>query len=649
MAEITDKPNQEYRILSVDLSAPEPPKFVEPRSGEGLILYGEDNMYPDYLISLYESSPKHNSLINHKVRYATSAGFAVKKLGKSMEHIAGFNAIINEKNDKGDNLNRIGAKCDLDFEIFDGFCAQMIWTKNGKKAVPYHMPFNLVRAFIVKEGSSENAKTRMKYCYLPNWKNVKTLDVAKGKPGYKEFDPFGTNKTGNELLYYKSFRPTKSGESDAYPIPYYIGAIPYIECDIEVAAYCVNGIHNDFGGNKMITFTNGAPQNEEQKNLIENKFKRKYAGGKNARRVILNFVDSADQKPIIDTMGTEEIGQQFEVLNKQIREELFTAHNVTNAAIFGIPTEGALSGRNELLEGYELFNAIWTVPRQNILECEFEYMFTAQGLVPDLYLQPVKPLGFQFSENVIVQALDAEDLKNEVYKQLGMTRKKDQVKTILSSEVNEEELNLKYLEDNSANEDENIIDSFKVELTDKGFPKYTDSGYKALYLAKIFDISLTDLEAEIISAYASNPKLSVDDLATALDATTDEITTAVDKLKTLKILSGEPGQNVSVTKKGEDIAKENGKPLNIEVEYTYTDEGAPPLSPKGSSRPFCQRLMALARSGKTWTRKQIEAMKNSEGKSAWIYRGGFYTHPDGGETTPFCRHHWKAVIKKRKG
>ena len=427
----------EYRVISVDLSVPETPKFTEPRGGEGLILYGADNMYPDYLIYLYKNSPKHNSVINHKVRYATSAGFAVKRLGKTMQHIAGFQALINVKNDKGDTLNNLAQKTCLEYEIFNGFALEMIWTNNGKRVVPYHIPFNLIRCFI--------EKGKLRYCYLPSWKGVLNLDAAKNKQGYKEFDAFGTNKKGSELLYYREFRPVESGESDAYPIPYYIGAINYIECDIEVATYCVNGIYNDFGGNKMVTFTNGEPQNEEQKAMIESKFKRKFAGAKNARRIILNFVNDPNQKPIIDTLGTEELGQQFEVLNKQIRGELFTAHNVTNAALFGIPTEGALSGRNELMDGYELFNALWTVPRQQTILNEFESIFTAQGLVPDLYFNSVKPLGLQFSENVIVQMLDAEDLKNKVYEQLGITRKADKTKVQLGSDLSDEDLNLKLL------------------------------------------------------------------------------------------------------------------------------------------------------------------------------------------------------------
>ncbi len=42
--------------------------------------------------------------------------------------------------------------------------------------------------------------------------------------------------------------------------------------------------------------------------------------------------------------------KQFDMLNKQIQEEIFVAHNVTSPMLFGIRTEGQLGGRKELSE-----------------------------------------------------------------------------------------------------------------------------------------------------------------------------------------------------------------------------------------------------------------------------------------------------------
>jgi hypothetical protein len=62
------------------------------------------------------------------------------------------------------------------------------------------------------------------------------------------------------------------------------------------------------------------------------------------------------------------------------------------------------------------------------------------------------------------------------------------------------------------------------------------------------------------------------------------------------------------------------------------------------NRPFCAKLLAL---NKVYSRAEIDAMENENGDSAWIYRGGFYHNPKNDLTTPFCRHHWEAVIMKK--
>ena len=49
-------------------------------------------------------------------------------------------------------------------------------------------------------------------------------------------------------------------------------------------------------------------------------------------------------------------------------------------------------------------------------------------------------------------------------------------------------------------------------------------------------------------------------------------------------------------------------------------------------------------------REAIDKLSNDmdDNTDAWAYRGGFYTNPIDGETTPYCRHIWKSVIKARK-
>ena len=59
-------------ILIFNFEANKPPVFKEER-GKDYIVYGTEspwkNLYPDYLVELYNTSGKHNSIINGKTNY----------------------------------------------------------------------------------------------------------------------------------------------------------------------------------------------------------------------------------------------------------------------------------------------------------------------------------------------------------------------------------------------------------------------------------------------------------------------------------------------------------------------------------------------------------------------------------------------------
>ena len=64
-------------------------------------------------------------------------------------------------------------------------------------------------------------------------------------------------------------------------------------------------------------------------------------------------------------------------------------------------------------------------------------------------------------------------------------------------------------------------------------------------------------------------------------------------------------------------------------------------------------MMGLARSGRTYTQDEVENMPASpdalqEIGSVWDYRGGWWTRKGGGKTTPYCRHIWEAVVKRKQ-
>jgi len=91
----------------------------------------------------------------------------------------------------------------------------------------------------------------------------------------------------------------------------------------------------------------------------------------------------------------------------------------------------------------------------------------------------------------------------------------------------------------------------------------------------------------------------------------------------------------------------NLKFVTVKVRYTYEElEGIPDA--KSGSRPFCSQLRSTPT--QMYSLEEISSLSTAHLSDmglpgdVFTYRGGFYRNPDSGQTTPFCRHYWKANV-----
>jgi hypothetical protein len=91
----------------------------------------------------------------------------------------------------------------------------------------------------------------------------------------------------------------------------------------------------------------------------------------------------------------------------------------------------------------------------------------------------------------------------------------------------------------------------------------------------------------------------------------------------------------------------NLKFVTVKVRYTYEEIAGIP-SAKSGSRPFCSQLMSTRT--KMYSLEEIASLSTSHlndmglPDDVFTYRGGFYRNPESGQTTPFCRHFWRANV-----
>ena len=630
------------------------PEFKEVRIGD-FINYGDAKIksYPDYWIGLYYGSPKHSAIINARHKYVMGGGWSVTATDTLQK--AKAQEIINYAN-PSESLNEVTRKCELDRLNTGGFALEVIRSKDKKTiATIYHIDIAKVKIGI--SGKNKDGTNIYRYCYLPDWKGVTRYDVAKSKEGFKEWNLFWEDLTAeSSIYYYKPHRLLKDGEVDAYPVPDWISSCGYIEADREIEKFHVNNIKNNFWGGQIVEMTNVFSSEDERDAFIKD-FQDQKTGAENAGETMFIFTNEKDSVKSTP-LSPSELDKQFDLLNKSIRQELALSHRI-NLKLIGNELESQAFSRTEFFDLYDLYYSTQVLPEQMIWNEIINYIYSFNGFSSNAFkleklqliqstsksanavldsLNSLSPL----VANKVLESMNSVEIRSLIGLQGVMEERKIFSKT-LSTFEQFEHIGEYVSEDR-------IVSSYKVDLDEEGNPLKTNEQFAKVYFSEILGMDISKVEADILSAIQKNPKMSIEDLSDAFGLKVSDMDDIVSSLKRNKILTGNIGENAKISKKATSKLNENDVILDIEVKYRYSDKGAPKLSKGGESRDFCKKMMVLSKSGKMYSRKEIDSVRNDqdENKNAWLYRGGFYTNPKTNEITPYCRHFWESVIIKTK-
>lgn len=386
----------QYKLIEIKFDQAQMPKYEE-KKGKGWIEFGKDNDYPEYLLSLYNESPKHGTLVKSKANYVYGKGF--ENAGKA--------------NSKGDTFNDILKRCVKDDELYRGFYLQVIYNRIGQVSEIYHIEFHKVR--VSKD---------MKLFYVKNdWKD------AREKPReYKTFNP--AEPYGAQIYYYKEYNPS----SYYYPVPSYIQGLNMIEADIQVSRHLLGNAKQGWVGSKLVQLNNGNPP-DEQKEEVERGILKKFTGSE-GRRTVIMFNPSRDNNAEITDLGTSMLTKEdFTNVNNLIQQEIFVAHQIISPILFGVKTQGELGGRSEIRDAYEIFNNVYVAERQGEFNAIFTKLRNLKGEQGEFNIQPVEPLKFEFTEGIMAQNLT----KEEIRELMGKEPLDNEVKTqaqIISDNIN---------------------------------------------------------------------------------------------------------------------------------------------------------------------------------------------------------------------
>lgn len=559
------------------------PAFKENKA-KGIYTFGEDNLYPEFLIEMYNKSPKHNAIISAKASYIAGVGTQIKGqdtaiIAKAQQKIESINAY--------ETLDELKSKIADDLELFNGFALEIIWSRDKQKISEiYHLPFQKVRKTLDE-----------KYSFCEDWADRK-CDII-------EYNPFNPITRESKQLYYCQLYRAGQG---IYPLPDYVGGLKYIEIDTEISNWHLNSIKNGFSAQTLIQMFKGYPTPEEARKT-ERALKKNYTGTDNAGGLIIQYNDPNEKESIINNLQPSDFDKQFDILNKTVQEEIFVSHKVNSPMLFGVRTEGQLGGRSELIEAYEMFQSSYIEPRQKKLDDTLTYLFE--------YIAPVKlttenkpPLGINYQELFTAGIID----RDEVRKELGFST---QVKMAAQNPF-----------------------GWDDERDLKVFAKYGESA--DLYEEVKFQFG-DALDKAILNILSDNAGLQTADLVNLTKQPAQNVMDALTEL--IKSDRIAPEMNgYKITAKGRDLIK--GLQTELVVRYEYglapgIDGGL--LIP--TSRDFCRQIVE---SKKVFSREDINQMTAELGYDVWKRRGGWYHNPNTDTNTPQCRHIWQQKVMTRK-
>jgi hypothetical protein len=615
-----------------------PLPFEKQKAGQSWISWGEDNLYPQFLVGLYYQSSIHQGIINSKVKYISSNGLDAKTTDVAKWEL------IKKNGNAPFSLDEISQMICKDFEILDSFA--ILFKKNpiSKFWDMHHVSTELLR----KTDSSEYFE------YSENWKEKNQSEEKTGFKRIKNIED--VTDQDNECLLYVSSRSkqhivdAKTGmlTKSVYPIPSYSGCINSIMASIEMNYFRYSEVVNSFKGGTMINIPTGAPENEHDKRKLVNQLKGESTDRDKQGGIIVTFSRGQENAPTVTQIGGNNLDQRYLLTQESIIDDIMVGHSVISPSLFSIKTAGQLGGSQELETAYALFMSNYASERQKIITDAIAYAeYTLNSFVGEIFFieKPLVLMQQPDSKSIVADSLNKMSplLANAVLRNLTINEQRalaglspiangDTIQTsptTFSTEVNDNVV-LSWFNEVGRTEYKEV---FARELNDFTSLEKME---KELLSKHQFATNLTDVQTNILNMVKGGESYGAIVKAVGQGATF--VTRQLIELEKLGMLKG-----FELTTKGET----NIQGSSFEVVYQYrlrTD--APDLVEGGKSREFCTALIGLRKVFSRTEIDQITARLRSAGidRDVWQYKGGWYTNPNTKVHTPSCRHTWFQIL-----
>ena len=322
------------------------PKFTQDEvRGKEYISYGQDNIFPQYLYSLYQEVTTLKTIIDGTSSYVAG--------DDARCNVPGFETVLNRKGDTTRNMVKWLAR---DYLLYGGFSISVIRNLAGGIAEIRYLDFKNLRTDKKNEAFWYSEDYDKRYV-----RSTKTILYPKFMVD---------SDTASSIVY------VKNDIGNPYPVPRWSGSIKCAEIEKHIDDLHLNSLENGFMPGYIINFLQGIPD-DETKAEIERNIYSKFVSTDNAGRVLINFANGEENATKVERLDITDFSDRYTKAAERSREQLYCAFQAI-PQLFG--NMAASTGFNEIefQKAWDLYNRTVVRDIQRVIGDAFDHIFNTK-------------------------------------------------------------------------------------------------------------------------------------------------------------------------------------------------------------------------------------------------------------------------------
>lgn len=571
--------------------------------------WGEDNLYPNFLIDIADKSSLHGSILNSKSNYIFGDGLIDKKSGEFLNEIQ-----VNED----DSLSELIKKCINDLVYFNAFAVEVTFNQLGEPYNYYHVPLHHVRL--------NNSKTT--YFVNKDWKNTPRTVLS-----YPKYFPKSNDTTEPKIFYFSSYNVSVN---NTYPTPDY-KCIESAVTDMLVTTLFKNNVANGFSLTKVIKTFNGQVS-EEQQRIITKKFRDIFSGA-DGENLLVEFNSPSGTPMAIDTIEQDDYASKLVEVIRKTERNILSAHQATSSILFGIEKEGSLGNASELENAYQLFKNNYVKDKRIEIVNAFNKLFQSDDRMPIIDLKDKEKL---FKPELDSATKEKIMTVNELRSEAGLEPLPDG-DVLLTS-------NQSFSSDKKKDDDE--IESYSATLEDFEKVKHLGESKENFILigkAKFsgcghyhFASNYNSIEEYLLDNKIEG--LTLHEIAIKIgkelnqNVSKQDVQQAIELLKNAGLINAKTNTAKNIIHTAPSSIN-NANKIEVWYDYQKRDE-AEGNTILPTTRHFCE---AVINSNKYFSASDIQKFSLAFGYNVMEHCGGYWKNKKTGVVNKHCRHEWVPV------